>query len=327
MSEITVIKPTHVKTEEFYDEYYIEIPKIYGEDPKEYYNTYFFEVKWDEKWEEYIKFHQVIVKKNFPEITRDIINNFYKKIPYMNYRLNKKYWFWRDLRFNFPYFLNWFVNINTLQLNREGLDILTQFYSIEELKPVYSLPNDIYLYSSLEQYKEELQSLYKTLEQGYLISRQLFILLSHSDEIITCYFKNCLQMDEEWRRENQWGKTRLWNDIYGTIEGSLWKDKRHSPEENTEPYYDINNLKKVIKKAILFKKGEVIEIALTPIEELKDFLRKNNNRITAGRYSSLINKSYKVSLRILKGFVAERKVEVRREEKGRYVYFIQPIIR
>ncbi len=44
---------------------------------------------------------------------------------------------------------------------------------------------------------------------------------------------------------------------------------------------------------------------LTPIKYLKVFLKKHDNRITVVRYASIINQSYKVSLRILKGFAAK----------------------
>lgn len=60
---------------------------------------------------------------------------------------------------------------------------------------------------------------------------------------------------------------------------------------------------------------------LTSIKYLKKFLKDNNNRITAVEYASLIKKSYKVALRILKEFIANKELKSKSEGSSHKLIF------
>lgn len=58
------------------------------------------------------------------------------------------------------------------------------------------------------------------------------------------------------------------------------------------------------------------------LQELRDYIRKHNNRISIKKYASLINQSYKIASRILKGFVSDKKLKVKKEEKGKLIFYL-----
>jgi len=68
--------------------------------------------------------------------------------------------------------------------------------------------------------------------------------------------------------------------------------------------------------------GDDIYDDLESIDFIKAYLKQNNNRITVVRYASIIDQSYKISLRILKGFVSDKKLKMKKEAKGKLIFYI-----
>ena len=81
--------------------------------------------------------------------------------------------------------------------------------------------------------------------------------------------------------------------------------------------FDIIKIKEDVDEFVRENEGTV----LTPIEYLKVFLKKHDNRITVVRYASIINQSYKVSLRILKGYVADKNLKCKKVGKSHKLIF------
>ncbi|GAH59551.1 unnamed protein product, partial [marine sediment metagenome] len=63
--------------------------------------------------------------------------------------------------------------------------------------------------------------------------------------------------------------------------------------------------------------GDDIYNDLESIDFIRTYLRQNNNEITIADYALIINQSYKVSLRILKGYVVNNQLKTRKEAKGK----------
>ena len=68
--------------------------------------------------------------------------------------------------------------------------------------------------------------------------------------------------------------------------------------------------------------GDDIYNDLESIDFIKAYLKQNNNKITVVRYASIIGKSYKVSLRILKRFVSNKKLKMKKEAKGKLIFYV-----
>lgn len=115
----------------------------------------------------------------------------------------------------------------------------------------------------------------------------------------------------------------------------LWEELDYKTRKQISHFYKHNykidifddesfNIEEIKHKVNEFINGKEVktEVILTPIEYLREFLKKNNNRITIVRYASLINKSYKVALRILKGFVSDKKLKVKKEAKGKLIFYL-----
>ncbi len=81
--------------------------------------------------------------------------------------------------------------------------------------------------------------------------------------------------------------------------------------------FDIKKVKEDVSEFIRISEGMI----LTPIEYLKVHLKKNDKQITANEYSLIIGKSYKVALRILKEFVANKELISKKGNRGLLIFY------
>ncbi len=83
--------------------------------------------------------------------------------------------------------------------------------------------------------------------------------------------------------------------------------------------FDIIQIRKDVSEFVRTNEGTI----LTPIEWLKVYLKKHDNKITTKKYSLKINKSEKVARRILDGFVKEKKLKSRKiGSSHKTIYFV-----
>jgi len=82
--------------------------------------------------------------------------------------------------------------------------------------------------------------------------------------------------------------------------------------------FNIEEIYKDIREFIAITKKHT----LTPIEELENFLKEHNNRITKEQYAEFIGKSLYIASKELEKFEAEKKLKVKIEAKGLNVFYV-----
>lgn len=222
-------KQTNVKPEEFYKEFCIEIPMKYGIEFEKCNDLFEHAKKFDLELENLIKSDDYNPKNT--RIERD------------------------------AYYFKWIVNTNTLRFNRWGLDMVAQFFSLEDYKIYFSEQRNHFLLDCKELrnlFIDQIKCLYRIINQGFLISRQLWNLLEHTDDIIDWYFGEYKGLDVDWRKYRNVG---------------LWDNEYDNTEEHKEPYYEINNVIEAIK---IIPEMEPQKIELLKIETSKlEYYDKN----------------------------------------------------
>jgi len=143
----------------------------------------------------------------------------------------------------------------------------------------------------------EVGILQKYLTKGYLITRQIAWFV---------YFLNELLIEELSIDPNN-PNIHIKNHPSKEYDVGIYRDD-----------FDIIKIKGDVDEFVRENEGTV----LTPIEYLKVFLKKHDNRITVVRYASIINQSYKVSLRILKGYVADKNLKCKKVGKSHKLIFL-----
>ena len=81
--------------------------------------------------------------------------------------------------------------------------------------------------------------------------------------------------------------------------------------------FDIRKIKQDVAEFIRINEG----IILTPLEYLKVYLKKHDNRITIKEYAKLIDKSEYIASKTLKKFEADKKLKSEKEYQGLNVFY------
>lgn len=180
--------------------------------------------------------------------------------------------------------------------NQKYLDRCKQL--LEVFKPL-CVDNDDYDYD-YDNYQDQISIYQEYLDKGYLITRQIAYISKFIGRIF-------------WYRIDNETRNQL----------SVFDKDKYKINVFDDDSFNIAEIKLKVNKVTKNTEGEEeIEVEiLTPIQSLKQYLKKHNNRITVNEYSILINQTYRMALINLKKFVVNKELKSRKEDRGRLVFY------
>jgi len=112
----------------------------------------------------------------------------------------------------------------------------------------------------------------------------------------------------------KWMLTTNLNKPYLTIENHPAREYKIDVYSDD---FDIRKIKQDVAEFIRINEGKI----LTPLEHLKVYLKKHDNRITIKEYAKLIDKSEYIASKTLKKFEADKKLKSEKEYQGLNVFY------
>ena len=168
---------------------------------------------------------------------------------------------------------------------------------LEVFKPLI-LESDYFDFDDFDRYQAQMDVYQEYLNKKYLITRQI----AHISELIGKVF---------WYSIDRKTRNRL----------SAFNKNKYKINVFDDDSFDIEEIKIKINKFTGREDEGEVKI-LTPIEALKEHLKKHDNRITAKEYSTLVNISYKMALVVLKKFVVNKQLKSIKESKGLNIFYV-----
>lgn len=168
--------------------------------------------------------------------------------------------------------------------------------NIDRCKEITNILINLSDSESNQRYLRHTEILQRYLTEGYLITRQIAWFVYYINAMLI----EVLSIDPN--NPNRYIKDHPSKEY----DVGIYKDN-----------FNITKIKEDVDEFIRINEGMI----LTPIEYLKVFLKKHDNRIPVVRYASIINKSEKVAMRILKGFVADKKLKSKKTGSSHKLIF------